>query len=141
MRWFGLRLLWLLGYLWMAPLFLAGFAVLFWFELWGRVTWSRFAGPAYLVRVDGKFAEWMFGRDWYGHTLGPVCFFWAHDPDQQETTHEGRHVWQQMVFGVFDVLIYVIGWLIGFVRTGSTFEAYRQTWLERDARRVAGEPE
>lgn len=134
------RVLWLLGYLWMAPLALAGFFVLFAFELRGVVEWSRFEGPVYLVRVGGRFAAWLASRGWYGHTVGPFVFLWV-DADQQEIAHEKRHVRQQMVLGVFHVLIYAASYLWGLLRYRNAHDAYHHCVLERDARRSAGQEE
>lgn len=103
-------------------------------------------GPAMLVYLRGPWAARMQrpnaeGFTFYGHTVGPFVFLYDPAATDKQITHECRHVTQQMVLGPINLLVYGLSWLIGLVKTRSTFWAYRQVWQERDARRFAGQGE
>lgn len=145
MKWLGLRLLWLLGYCWSALTVVPGLFLLAAAYAFGWVESTEWRGPALIVRMHGPWADWMQtpnsrGFTFYGHTVG-LCVFGYRPLGEQEATHEIRHVWQQMVLGPFHLLIYGISMVAGMAWHRSAFLAYRDCILERDARRVAGEPD
>ncbi len=79
------------------------------------------------------------GTTYFAHTIGLAVFAYR-DLDEKPRRHEIHHVWQQMILGPFDLVIYAVSIAIGLIRYGSWFPAYRNCVLERDARRAAGEP-
>lgn len=140
------RLLWFLGYLNMLPMLLAGALLLLLAKVFGQVTWvvwGPYPAPhTVLVKLDGFVARLLGkpsgGRILYAQTVGPFMFFY-HEPDDQRLKHEGRHVWQQAVFGILQPVIYALSILYGLVRYRSLRLAYENVIWERDARKAAGE--
>lgn len=141
----------LLGVLWALPTVVGTLAFLLCKAFGWAVAVER-RGPALIIHLTGPWARWMqtenaAGVTWYGHTTGPFVFMYeprpwewpellAHD---QKIVHEVRHVWQQIFLGPLYIPVYAATWLWGFIRTRSAYQAYRQVWQERDARRTAGE--
>ncbi len=138
-------LLYLLGYVWSGLTTIPGLLLFLLAKMLGMVTSTTTYGPAIVVRLRGRWADWMQtpnknGYTFYGHTVGPFVFLYRF-VDEKELEHESRHVWQQMVLGPVNLVVYPVSWLWGLARTRSFFLAYRQVWQERDARRAAGQGE
>lgn len=132
-------LIWSLGYLWSALTVIPGFLVYLLFRKFGWTEPSLWWGPTLLVYVPkGSVSAYFWRHGFYATTLGAVCFFWD-PPSMEGMKHERRHVYQQLVLGPFQPLIYGISFLIGLIKYGSFWAAYRNNVLEKDARRVAGE--
>jgi hypothetical protein len=141
----------LLGHLWMCPntlvgLFLASFC-----------GYLHHDGDAllFVTKPDSFITRWMRGGGFFGlvkATVGAVtvgaCIIirddqWELWSERQSSIvwirfikHEQRHVWQQMVGGVFQPLAYVIG--VGVAQLQGK-DPYRDCFLELDARRASGE--
>ncbi len=140
-------LLRLLGHLWMLPntlvgLFLASFC-----------GYLHRDGDALLfaTKPDSFLTRWMRGGGFFGlvkATVGGVtvgaCIIlrddeWEAWKDSQDEPnwvrfmrHEKRHVWQQMIGGVFQPVAYVIGVAVAAAQGK---DPYRDCFLEIDARR------
>lgn len=140
------RLLWFLGYLNMLPMLLVGALLFLLAKVFGQVgcvtVRCYYAPNAVLVRMDGWFARFMSkprsGSILYGQTVGPFIFLYL-DPSAEKLQHEGRHVWQQAVFGILQPIVYLAQMLYGLVRYRSFGLAYHNVIWERDARKAAGE--
>lgn len=131
-----------LGYLWSILTTVPGLLLFILALLCGAIEHDFFYGPAVVVRLRGKFSDWM-GREknghfMYAHTVGPFCFFYR-DPEPQTVLHEATHVRQQMLFGPAMPLVYALSYLYGLAKYRDTFKAYRQVIWERLARKAAGE--
>lgn len=137
----------ILGHLWMLPNTLVGLFCAIGSTFEGR------DGDAlvFTTAPGGRMTRWMLGGGFFGLvkltiagvTVGAVVInrcdvrdaysatpWWA-----QHMRHEKRHVWQQMVGGVFQPVAYVIGVGIAAARG---LDPYRDCFLEQDARRAAG---
>lgn len=145
-------LLRILGHLWMVPNTLVGLLLASFCGFLFR------SGDAlvFATKPNSFLTRWMRGGGFFGLvkatvggvTIGAVIIVrddvWEQWKDQQEhlkwlqfIAHEKRHVWQQMVGGIFQPLAYVVG---AAVAAACGLDPYRDCFLERDARQAAGEP-
>jgi hypothetical protein len=133
-----------LGTYWMLPMGILGSLLFLTAVACGMVgpfVWRyRYAT---IVVLRGRFAARMLAKGWAATTVGEHVFCYSDpfaDPEQRILKHEWRHVWQQMVFGIFQPMVYGVHWLyLRTVKRLPSREAYRQVCWERDARRYAGE--
>lgn len=122
-----MRFLRYLGFVWAAPLSLAGLIV-GWFLGAGDGQWL---GNAYVLRTD---TPRIFGG-YYGVTYGNVVLL-SSEAHPTTIVHEMVHVYQCMILGPLMVLAYPLASLIARLQGGSW---YRDNWFEKQARRYAGQ--
>lgn len=132
----------LLGFFWALPVSLAGEAV-----AWacGCVPVERLGAGwddpiEYICRPDGLLAWWFRRRDFAAFTVGDVIIY--RDLDQSTDgglrAHELRHVEQYRLLGVFFFITYR---LLSLLAWAMRRDAYRDNWLEIDARQAVVEAE
>jgi len=130
-----------LGNILMFPNTVAGLLPLAYLRLIGSVRLSKPSRWALLaVAVPDKWlSRKMSSGGWAGFAVGPVMFVSAKHAESDRTlVHEERHVLQQMVFGVFQPILYVLisVFIWCFIWTK---HSYYDNPFERDARRAAGQ--
>lgn len=92
----------------------------------------------YVARRDGFLAWWFRRRDFGAFTLGDVIIYRDLDALSSPTlrAHELRHVQQYRRLGIFFFVVYQLCSLLALVMGR---DAYRENWLEMDARLAANE--
>lgn len=134
-------LLVILGNLWMAPNMIVGLILLGFLAMIGSV---RLAGTTKwsfraVAIPDHWLQQKMDAGNWKGFAVGSVIFLhndWAHY--SKGIIHENRHVLQQMVFGVFQPILYILSSIFIWCFIWNK-HSYYDNPFERDARRAAGQ--
>jgi hypothetical protein len=116
-----------------------------------------------VIVVKGPLADWLYFRGWGAVTIGWVVFVWTDNEDALNDSvikHEARHVQQVRWLGVFFLPVYFALWMgyalkdfwvtypfrdvvtlyrmgasMWHIASGCLKEGYRNSPLERDARR------
>jgi len=137
MRW----LLLILGNIWMIVNTLI--SALYIGAMWafGQFKWGRFTGWAILLVVPKgcHTFNYMSKGNWAGWSSGPfILIKEGYEVVVQTVTHEERHVKQQLLFGVFQPILYILSsvWIWLFCKS---LHSYYDNPFEVDARRAAGQ--
>lgn len=138
MKMIGRILALVLGNIWMLPNTVVSAVYLGLFWVCGQV---RFRGIGrWSIQLEVKKDSWLWehmkGGGWNGWASG--AFITMKDYYDKGIIHEERHVLQQMVFGVFQPVIYILAsvfiWLVFRSK-----HSYYDNPFERDARKAAGQ--
>jgi hypothetical protein len=132
----------ILGHIWMLPVTLVGAVYLGVLALFGQVyfgRWVRHAAIALYVPDGTWLGKKMIAGEWAGWSTGAWIVVLESECDSLASVrHEYGHVIQQMCFGVFQPVIYVIMsvWIWLFEKD---LHAYLDNPFEVAARREAGQ--
>lgn len=134
-----------LGILWASPMTLVGLVYVF--LCWG-MGWYRYVGwrqPAWVWCHSGvPMPRWLHGlwHGWDGHSIGSLVVLRdAPEPGtraERMLAHELEHARQQMVLGVFAVVLYIL-FNLAIRAIGEHVHPYWDSPLEIAARRKAGQ--
>ena len=123
----------ILGHLWALPTSLLGLLL----ALVGGARPVRLDGPerAWVWHVSGGLLGWLF-RSWSfrigAQTIGAVILV-VPECDPRLLTHERCHVRQAFALGALYLPVYLVSWLAAGC-------SYADNWMEKQARKAAGEP-
>lgn len=128
-----------LGNIWMFPNLLVSLFLLACLRVMGSVRLGKATRRALRANVvPGKWlANKMASGGWRGFAVGAVIFI-GEDCTDRTLVHEERHVLQQMVFGVFQPILYVLISLFIYAFVWNK-HSYYDNLFERDARKAAGQ--
>lgn len=137
MKWLFL----VLGNIWMLPTSLV--SALYVGVMWafGQFEWGYTTGWALVLLVPkgSRLFNHMSKSGWAGWSSGPFILLREdHETSAISITHEERHVKQQLLFGVFQPILYIFSsvWIWLFKKQ---LHSYYDNPFEVDARRAAGQ--
>lgn len=136
-RWIAL----ILGNVWALPNTVFSAFYLFAMFVAGQIGFGRFTDWAIALTVKpGSFVHRkMESGGWAGWSSGVFIILRNDYSNNQRTiAHEERHVLQQMVFGVFQPIVYFLASIFIFAFM-SNRHSYYDNPFERDARKAAGQ--
>lgn len=134
-----MKLSWILGHIWMAPVTAFGLLT----ALFG---WCSFEGVGYdgalyfLAKRGGLCSKWFTRYRFAAYTSGGVIVFAK--PEYRDMIlikkHEHRHVRQTMMLGVLMPIAYGVSSLLAVTQG---LPAYESNWFEADANAHDSKPE